>query len=339
MERHKYLSQGIYYWHWVLISNLLCFSAGFGQNASDTLKILHITDTHICNLNNYQPKFIDARQHYGDGTKPLITFFNTIPDNQKADAVILTGDIVDFYEAKTPGGGFLATQIEQFYPLYNFCPVPIYMTLGNHDINSYWVDEDDSTKIYTHSQLNANKARATWIRNMPCFQNGTYYSRDFGVGTTKYRFIFLDNGYSLHDDARKIDKSQMDWLVHQVKDAGNQPIVIYMHIYLPVGDKNGDGIYFKSNDLDWPDTESCSKGLLKVLNENTTIKAIFVGHGHKNVIEQIDFPSGHKIVQCETGGFSGDPNNWRVIQFTENKIMISMPGNSQLATVVDFDAE
>jgi 3',5'-cyclic AMP phosphodiesterase CpdA len=339
MKNHTYLRRGINYLYWVLILSLLCFSTGFGQSSSDTLKILHISDTHLCNLDNYQAKFIKARNHYGNGAKTLNTFFNTIPQSQKADAVILTGDIIDFYEAKTPGGDFLATQIEQFYPLFNLCPIPIYMTLGNHDINSYWVNEIDTTKEYSQFQLHANKARATWVRNIPCFQNGTYYSRNFRVGTTKYRFIFLDNGYSLHDGAKRIDKSQLDWLIYQIKDAGNQPIVIFMHIYLPIGDKNGDGIYFKPNDPSWPDAESCSKGLLKVLNENAAIKAIFVGHGHKNVIEQIDFPSGHKIVQCETGGFSGDSNNWRLIKFTENKILISKSGNSQPAMVVDFDVK
>jgi 3',5'-cyclic AMP phosphodiesterase CpdA len=339
MKNHKYLSQGINYMYRVLILSLLCFSIGFAQSSVDTLKILHISDTHLCNLDNYQPKFIHARKHYGNGVKPLKTFFNTIPKKQEADAVIITGDIIDFYEAKTPDGEFLATQIEQFYPLFNLCPIPLYMTLGNHDINSYWIAEADTTKRYAQYQLNANKARATWIRNIPCFQNGTYYSRDFRVGTMKYRFIFLDNGYSLRDSARRIDKTQLDWLIHKIKDAGNQPIVLFMHVYLPVGDKNGDGTYFKPNDPDWPDAESCSQGLLKVLNENTTIKAIFVGHGHKNVIEQIDFPSGHNIVQCETGGFSSDPNNWRIIKFTETNIMISRPGNGQLAMGVDFDSK
>ena len=119
MKDHEYLTRRISYLCWVLILSLLCFSTGFGQISSDTLKILHISDTHLCNLDNYQAKFINARNHYGDGVKPLETFFNTIPKSQKADALIMTGDIIDFYEAKTPGGEFLATQIEQFYPLFN----------------------------------------------------------------------------------------------------------------------------------------------------------------------------------------------------------------------------
>ena len=58
----------------------------------------------------------------------------------------------------------------------------LYMTLGNHDITSY-------PREGYHQNI-AAEARATWIKNVPCFSKGTYYSRLYDVGSTTYRFIF-----------------------------------------------------------------------------------------------------------------------------------------------------
>ncbi len=56
-------------------------------------------------------------------------------------------DIIDYFEAETSIGAMLGTQIEQFYILYDQCPVSLYMILGNHDISRYRIAEDDSTII------------------------------------------------------------------------------------------------------------------------------------------------------------------------------------------------
>jgi len=312
-----------------LLSLLLVFflTSAQASDPPDRLQIIQITDTHVCNLKSYHPVFVTARQHFGNGVPALRTFLQTVPRELQADAVVITGDLIDYFEAETEGGETLATQIEQFYPLYDLSPVPLLLTLGNHDVASYWIsDEDESIGNF---QLNSVKARAVWIRNFHCFQQGTYYSRDYEVGTTKFRLIFLDNGYSLDPGGQILDRPQLDWLNHKVSEAGDDPVVLFCHKYLPVGDKNGDGVFFRKQALEWPDAQDCETGLLRTLNEKPNIKAIFVGHGHKNVIETIEFPRGHKVVQSEVGAFAYDSNNWRLLQFKEDSIAISLSGSTE----------
>ncbi len=313
---------------WFSLAVLLTGSLALAktENSQAVLNVIQISDTHICNLNGYHPLFVKSRGHYGNGVPALRSFLKTVPTDLDADFVVITGDLIDYYDAETSGGAMLATQIEQFYPIYHFSPVPIFLTLGNHDIASYWIREEDGSKV--DFQLSAVEARAVWIRNFQCFQLGTYYSRDVLVGTRRFRLLFLDNGYTLSNAEAILDNPQLDWLSHQVIEAENDLVVLFLHKYLPVGDKNRDAMFFGKAALDWPREKSCEKGFLRLLNEKRNIVAMFVGHGHKNVVETIELPSGHKVVQTETGAFARDPNNWRLLRFRENEIVISRPGKT-----------
>ncbi len=270
------------------------------------------------------------------GVDSVEAFFKSIPRQVKADAVIITGDVLDMYEGETKSHKLLADQVEQFRALYDNCPVPLYLTLGNHDLTKYVVHDADSSII--ESQTSADRARACWIRNTPCFHDGTYYSRMFPVGKTNYHFIFLDNGYSLHDGGRIIDKVQFDWLKEQVSNAGGEPVILFFHIYFSVGDINGDGIYFKEHgQLDWPTAKQCSDGFLKLVNENPNIRAMVVGHGHSNIFEGIRFPAGQTVYQIETGSVTEGSQNWRLFQFTENSIVVSHPGSRKVEIKIDLN--
>jgi UDP-2,3-diacylglucosamine pyrophosphatase LpxH len=303
----------------LLVFIQFCFSAP----PSDTLTVIHITDTHICNLAGYQPEFAKARHHYGSGSNPLKKFFKNIPRKVNGDMVIVTGDLIDFYEAETEAGPMLATQIEQFASLQNFCPVPLLLTLGNHDITSYWFEESGST-IRSFQYL-AEEARACWTRNFFSFQQGTFYKHTLDVGKISYQLLFLDNGYSLQNGSF-LDKIQLDWLNFQVKSAGQNPVIIFMHKYLPVPDFNRDGVIFSEKSQMPVNDSTCSRGFLKILNENKNIFALFAGHGHKNVVEDIPFPTGHRILETETAAFAQNENNWRLIKFTEKSVMVFVTG-------------
>lgn len=311
-------------------------SGALCQNA-DTLNILHTSDLHILyNLDECHPLLPSKHLVVRGGIDSLERIFKSIPRQVKADAVIITGDVLDMYEGETKSHKLLADQIEHFRALYDECPVPLYLTLGNHDLTKYVVDKNDSSIV--QSQTCADLARACWIRNIPCFHDGTYYSRIFRVGRTNYHFIFLDNGYSLHDGGRVIGKVQFDWLKEQVSNAGREPVILFFHIYFPVGDINGDGIYFKENSpLDWRTAKQCSEGFLKLVNENNNIKAMVVGHGHSNVFEGIRFPSGHTVYQIETGSVTEGSLNWRLFQFTQNGIVVSHPGSRKAEIKIDLN--
>jgi len=297
----------------------------FAQDSSEVLRILLLTDVHFCNLVGYEPVFVTAREHYGNSGDRLAEFLTTQPRKQEADAVVITGDLIDYFEAETEKGAWLDTQIEQFNSICYQSPLPVFMTLGNHDIASYWIEETAKQSF----QIHAHKARAAWIRNISCFREGTYYARDYIVGATHYHLLFLDNGYSLGNGAY-LDKTQLDWLNYQLKTAGDEPVVIFMHKYLSVADYNNDGVVFNARKSIPIDEHACARGFLKTLNDNKNIKAVFVGHGHRNVSEMIPFPAGHKILQMETSAFAADPNHWRRLDFFESKINISKCGEEKV---------
>ncbi len=312
----------------VLLSLLVSISL---QAQKDTLRIMHITDTHVVyHLDATNPIFANLRKHLLGSEDSLKIFIKKVNENTNADAVVITGDLTDYYNAEISKNSNCKVhgQIEHFKSIYKLSKKPTYLVLGNHDISSYLVDENDSTKI--EDQVYADEARALWIKNYSCFRKGTYYKKEFIVGNTKYHFFFLDDGYNLNGKNKYLDEVQLDWLREQLSKIKNEPIVMFFHIYLPVGDINGDGIYFRKNKpVSWPDKKACSKGFLKILNENENIKVLFVGHQHRNVWEEINFRSGNKIYQIQTSALFKSTNNWRLLKFTNNEIIVSKPGSNK----------
>ncbi len=314
----------------LLLNVLLIFLYGniSGQIVKDTVNIVHISDAHIVyQLEKTHPIFIKLREHLLGGADSLTKFINFVPKTLNPDAIVITGDLIDYYKAESSGeqDEMIDNQIEQFKNVYEASRVPILLTLGNHDISTYYVDEKNSIKI--ENQISADQARASWIRNISCFKNGTYYQKEYRVGKTNYHLFFLDNGYSLANGM--FDETQLNWFRVQLEKIADEPVILFFHRYYPIGDVNGDGITIKKNKpTDWPKEDDCSKGMLKILNEHKNIKAMFVGHRHKNAWEGINFPSGHKIYEIMTSALFKGTDNWRLISFTENEITISNTGST-----------
>ncbi len=313
---------------------ILCASGTYGQG-TDTLVVLHTSDTHLLfNPGGYPPALARYFTENRNSIDSLERFFRTTPVKEKADVVVITGDILAGFEGESASGNMLDGQVERFRPLFDQCPVPLLLTLGNHDLSSYALRHNDSTLIT--SQTGAGRARASWIRNIPCFAEGTYYTRLFEVGSTRYHFIFLDDGYSLHDGGRRLDKTQLDWLTEQIENAGEEPVVLFHHIYFGIGDVNHDGVAFDSRKpIDWPDEKQCQEGFLKVLNEHRNIRVLVVGHGHQNVFEKIRFPGGNSIYQVETGSVTEGSANWRLLRCAEKSIIISKPGSRDTEVTIE----
>ena len=113
-----------------------------GQNKTDTIAFIHITDVHFCNLAGYHPVIAQSRQHYGDVTGPLISFFRSVPEKMQSDFIVMTGDMIDYYEGETALGEMLDTQVEQFARLLDKTHIPVYLTL-----NKYFLDLEDTVAI------------------------------------------------------------------------------------------------------------------------------------------------------------------------------------------------
>lgn len=287
---------------------------------SDTLSFLHITDLHVIfNQDIYQHDLAQSRNNYRLGEVSLRRFLQTMPEKTNSDMVIATGDLVDFFEAEMMDGNMLDIQAEQFSRLISDSHIPVFLTLGNHDIFTFnW----QNNKL-THNQNFSGQSRAAWTRNLSCFKNGTYYSQVFQVGQTTYRLIFLDDSFYqfLPEDKVEIpyiDKSQLYWLNAQLHESDDDIEIILMHIP------------FK----DTVNQQGSSNELYSILSKNPSTKLILAGHHHKNVIT--DFPSveGRKMVQVQTGALVQNAENWRQIRIVENQIMVSLPGKTENELVI-----
>lgn len=317
---------------------------------SDTLKFIHITDPHICNLAGYHPTFVLGRQHYGQGANSLIDFFKSIPKKLQSDFVVITGDIVDFYEGETILGEMVGNQIELSARLLEKCNIPVYLTLGNHDIASYGIDSD-SKRIIGH-QYNAERARAAWIRNVPCFSNGTYYSKTFQVDTTTYRLIFLDNAYYKPDRITEgphyiISQSQLYWLDNEMNKSETDVEIIFMH--MPLLNAASEDIEPSKNKylLNLDDTVAIGKvvkssvinsfDLISVLEKHSSARMILTGHLHSSVAHDFHFSNDYSITQVMTGAFARDSRNWRLIQLTSESIIISFSGDTRSQYIIPLE--
>lgn len=301
-----------------LVFGLFMLFVGTTSAQKDTLSFLHITDLHtMFNLENYNPEIVKHRE-YTRGYKNANSFFEqfiqSIPEKTNADLVIATGDMIDFFDAKTPSGRTLEFQVEQFARLLDGYHFPIFLTLGNHDIFSYSWGKD---KVIP-DQLQTGCAKATWIRNFDCFRKGTYYSQVYEIGKTTYRLIFLDNGfYQFRNDENMvnpyIDKPQLHWLKAELNESEEDIEIILMHI--PFTEKSS--------------LPESANELYEELTQSPSVKLILAGHFHKGEVVRFSVGAHNEMVQVGTDALVNTPENWRLVRLTENNILVSATGKTE----------
>ncbi|MDD4270804.1 MAG: metallophosphoesterase [Pirellulaceae bacterium] len=108
-----------------------------GADHPSSFTILHVSDTHVCKLEGYTKQLAKKLEHFGRGYEPLRQLLSTVPGQVAANAVVITGDMIDFYEGEAGDGSLSAGQIEHFASLLPLMNVPLWLTLGNHDIQTH----------------------------------------------------------------------------------------------------------------------------------------------------------------------------------------------------------
>lgn len=276
----------------------------------DTISFIHVSDIHlIFNLEMLQKDLAADRGRYGFGVGAFEGFLQDKPKETGADFIVATGDLVDYYEGEMANHKMVGTSVEQFAQLLNSSNKPVYATLGNHDITAYsWGDSARLT-----SQEVAGVARATWIRNVPCFQYGTYYSQLVETGSTTYRLIFLDDAFNRFDDDENnivpyIDAAQQSWLKSEFDASDKDVEIVIMHIPIKQGTPN---LQYNS--------------IYSVLNSQPSLKMVLAGHNHRNTITQFS-GDNQQFYEVQTAAFATDRQAWRLIRLTENDIIVSFPG-------------
>lgn len=303
-------------------------AAGADRPCSFTL--LHVTDTHICKLDGYNEQLVKKREHFGGGSEPLCRLLSTVPAQVAANAIVITGDLIDFYEGETRDGSLRAGQIEHYSDLLPLAKIPLWMTLGNHDIQTHASSPGQVARIGGRATANphAQAARAAWIRQCECFRQGTYYARAVQVNGTLWKLYFLDNGYQLVSSpvrATYWDVPQLEWLENELRQSPEQKAVLFFHIPL-AGSPLLDG-------------DGAPQGIYRVLNDHPCVVAAFCGHGHKNIVfDELRLPAGHAITQVETAAFGYDRNAWRTIRLSADAVTVSQAGSSQTEVVIEAPA-
>jgi len=102
------------------------------------------------------------------------------------------------------------------------------------------------------------------------------------------------------------------WLNTRLKDTGSDIVIIFMHIPFDLNDTRPESL----------------NELYSLLTGNPSVKLIFSGHYHKNVIEHL-YALGREIVQVQTGSLVQGTGNWRLVRLTEKNILVSIPGKTE----------
>jgi len=314
------------------VATLLLFVIGgpfraAGDDRASCFTILHVTDTHVCKLEGYNAELVKKRDHFGHGSEPFSQLLRTVPGQVGADALVITGDMIDFFEGEAADGTLRADQIEYFAGLLAPAKIPLWLALGNHDIQTHARSPNEVAKIGGRATTNphAQMARAAWIRQCGCFHQGTYYARDVRLGTTRWRLYFLDNAYQVMNGPAGVnywDVPQLEWLENELEQSPDQNAILFFHIPL--------------NESPLAAGADAPQGIYKVLDDHPCVVAAFCGHKHKNVVlDKIKLPAGHAIAQVQTAAFGYDRDAWRTIKLGERAITVSKAGSSQADIVVD----
>lgn len=290
------------------------------------VEFIHVSDTHVMSLKGVHPKMIAHRQHYKHSSKTFSDFLTRVDQEYRPSFVLHSGDVVDFYSTIGPDEAPVYGQVNRFKLIYERSPMPIYLSLGNHDIQHYRLEGVQDRLVA--DQFVAGEARAEWIRTISCFHSGSYYSFEKKAGETRYVFLMLDNGYygSWHLAGSKRTRTfhfaheQLYWLEKQLELHKDKIIVLAMHV--PLTDN------------------PMSQAIQAAIAGRRNVVAAFVGHAHRvDTIEERHVDEGHTLFQVRTPSFAVNESHWRRVRLLEDRIEISFTGKAEeVAKIISLPA-
>ncbi|HWB83859.1 MAG TPA: metallophosphoesterase [Bryobacteraceae bacterium] len=276
------------------------------QQKDQSIDFIQLSDTHVVDLHGVAPALFKARQHLAGAERRLAAFLAQPP--VAASFVLITGDLTDAFRFTAPDGGVVGGQTEAFRRAVAQTRIPLYLTLGNHDIEQYRVAPDGIKAA--GDQWLAGAARAYWTRTMECFGKGTYYEFAKQVGRTRYVFLMLDDGYvatgSIEHPAVTIAHEQLYWLRKRAEANAGAVLVLAMHI--PIG------------------TNANSQAIRQAVESAPNVALVLVGHNHRDQIDDLDLGAS-RAVQVRTAALGYGAGNWRRIRLLEGRIEVYETGS------------
>ena len=240
-----------------------------------------------------------AREHYNGSSASLPRALQRLSAGAGSTFVVLTGDLIDSYCLDGAAGEAVCGQIEFFKLIYTASPLPLFLALGNHDVQRYRLQKEKPAPLADQSA--SAEARRAWSEALSCFRDGTYYSFRKQVGSTAYVFLVLDNGESSTKNPGYAEQ-QSRWLKEQLAANRERSVILVMHV--PLQD------------------EACSGWIRAAIGGAENVVLALAGHKHTDAVEEIELGSGH-LIQVRTAGFGLDEKNVRRIRLLQDRIEIS----------------
>jgi 3',5'-cyclic-AMP phosphodiesterase len=278
-----------------LLKNIACFSTAltipldlFSKPLAPgkTLRIAHITDTHI------QPHIGAAR-----GFAKCLHHIQNLPN--KIDFIINGGDVIMGSKSASD------SSIEKQWKLYDSVlksenNIPIYNCIGNHDIHR---------NIVNPRTFLCDKKAALEKLSLP----RSYYSVDMET----WKIIVLDSLHKTESDKGylgKIDEEQLDWLKRELRTTPDSThILVVSHIPIVSACVFFDGKNFKNGNWEVPGSwmHSDAEVLTDLFTKHTNVKLAISGHIHLS--DKIEY---NTVTYCCNGAVSG---NWWMGSYKHTK--------------------
>lgn len=276
-----------------------------GWCGEPVLEFIHISDTHVVNLEGVHPKLVAAREHFRDSGATLHRLLERLGRESPPAFVLNTGDLIDAYCFDGPSGQPVRGQIERFKAVHGGNRLPLFLALGNHDIHRYRQAEGKPGPVADQSL--AAEARRSWRRAFDCFREATYYSFRQQVGGTTYVFLVLDNG---EDPARNPEfaAEQLRWFKEQLASHPRDAVILAMHV--PLGD------------------DAFSNSVKAAAAKTEGVLLSLAGHRHTDEIEEIDLGS-RRLTQVRTAALGYGADHWRRIRLFEDRVEITATGRPE----------
>jgi 3',5'-cyclic AMP phosphodiesterase CpdA len=262
------------------------------------LEFIHVTDTHVLDLERADGRLATARKHFTPSARTLPAFLEEVGNRLNPAFFLITGDLIDAFRFTAADGSPVYGQVEAFRRATERSPAPLYLALGNHDVANY--DVNPETGKPRADQSGAGEARAAWVGAAECFRKGTWYSFERRAGETAYRFLVLDNGYTA-----AIAPEQLHWLRREAARQDGRTLILAMHI---------------------PLSDNAVSRAVKEAAAEARIALVLAGHRHSDGVEEIALGTA-PAVQVRTAAFGYGVNHWRLIRLAEDRIEVSATGD------------
>jgi 3',5'-cyclic AMP phosphodiesterase CpdA len=291
----------------VVLGLLVLLGGVAAEQQAPTVEFLHVSDTHVVNLRRVAPPLVKAREHFADGERRLAALLAGAGRPRTASFALITGDLTDAFSYTGIDGSVIGGQVEAFRRAVARSPLPLFLTLGNHDVQHYGIAADGVKPAADQSVAGA--ARASWTRALECFRNGTYYEFAKQAGGTRFVFLMLDNGYgaagSTERPAVAMAHEQLYWLRRRA--AANSDAVIVLAMHIPLGD------------------DATSAAIRRAVADAPNVALILAGHNHRDQIEELSLGAS-RAIQVRTAALGYGPQNWRRVRLLPDRIEIYKTG-------------